>query len=92
LLQKLSEGLIAVPTFKYNNTEECTKMQFENEESEVVLSLGKKEFSHSAHQSIFIDKNGEWVRCPCYKNCTNLMKYIAQGIRQRAASVHQRAF
>jgi hypothetical protein len=39
LLQKLSEGLIAVPTFKYNNTEECTKMQFENEESEVSAEI-----------------------------------------------------
>ncbi|XP_059490684.1 inositol polyphosphate-5-phosphatase A isoform X1 [Neocloeon triangulifer] len=62
VVKKLSEGLIAVPTFKYNNADECTKMHYQNEESEVVLSLGKKEFCHVDHQNIFLDKNGEWLR------------------------------
>ncbi|CAB3365870.1 Hypothetical predicted protein [Cloeon dipterum] len=62
VVKKLSEGLIAVPTFKYNNEEECTKVIYEDEDSQVVLSLGKKEFCHVDHQKIFVDKNGEWLR------------------------------
>ena len=34
---------------------------------QVILCLGKKEFSHQNHQTVFIEQNGKWVSlCHCH--------------------------
>lgn len=38
-----------------------SKMQFRNNDDDVVLTLGKKEFSHYKHQNVFIENEGQWV-------------------------------
>jgi hypothetical protein len=43
---------------KVNNNK---KLEYKNADSQVVLTLGKKEFAHQKHQSLFIDGDGLWV-------------------------------
>ncbi|XP_043485143.1 inositol polyphosphate-5-phosphatase A [Leptopilina heterotoma] len=39
-----------------------SKMQFRNNDDSVVLTLGKKEFSHYKHQNVFIENEGQWLK------------------------------
>lgn len=56
VVKRLAEGL------KSSAVEgEVSIIQFK-EEDKIVLSLGKKEFSHSDHQTIFTSKDGDWLR------------------------------
>ncbi|KAL1138294.1 hypothetical protein AAG570_009982 [Ranatra chinensis] len=48
---KLCEGLNEV---HLNNGKSC-KLQYKDAESQVVLTLGKKEFNHLKHQTVFVD-------------------------------------
>lgn len=58
-MQHLSEGLNS------SSQEEDPVLQFKQDEK-IVLSLGKKEFSHSDHQEIFTLNDGDWVNNNLY--------------------------
>lgn len=62
VVKKLSEGLnpVKVPSSK---STDYAKLQFKDESSQqVVLTLGKKEFSHQDHQKLFVGDESEWLR------------------------------
>lgn len=59
-IQKLTAGL--KPTRVQNNkNNESTKLQYTNENSTLILTVGKKEFNHSDHQTIFLNPTPDWV-------------------------------
>ncbi|XP_012281445.1 uncharacterized protein LOC105700307 [Orussus abietinus] len=39
-----------------------SRLQFRNKEEDLILTLGKKEFSHCQHQNVFIKNGGQWLR------------------------------
>ncbi|XP_014230971.1 type I inositol 1,4,5-trisphosphate 5-phosphatase isoform X2 [Trichogramma pretiosum] len=45
-----------------SNKGTLSKLQFHNENDDVILSLGKKEFKHHHHQTVFSEDSGEWLR------------------------------
>ncbi|CAB0034226.1 unnamed protein product [Trichogramma brassicae] len=45
-----------------SNKGTLSKLQFHNEKDDVILSLGKKEFKHHHHQTVFSEDSGEWLR------------------------------
>lgn len=59
-LQKLTVGLTTTRVQNLKNNE-YTKLQFSNEESKLVLTVGKKEFNHFDHQTVFLNPTPEWV-------------------------------
>ena len=38
-----------------------SRLQFHNDDESLVLTLGKKEFSHHEHPHVFAENDGEWV-------------------------------
>lgn len=56
VIKKLSEGLNEV---KIENGKNC-KLEYKDSSSQVVFSVGKKEFSHFKHQSIFAEE--PWLK------------------------------
>lgn len=61
VVKKLAEGLNPV-RLQSNKNADLTKLQYRDGASQVILSLGKKEFSHQEHQKVFVDDNAEWLR------------------------------
>ncbi|KAJ9589027.1 hypothetical protein L9F63_017671, partial [Diploptera punctata] len=61
VVKKLTEGLSPV-RLPSNKSTDHTKLQYRNGSSEVILSLGKKEFSYQDHQAKFTEENGKWLR------------------------------
>ncbi|KAK3921283.1 Inositol polyphosphate-5-phosphatase A [Frankliniella fusca] len=61
VVKKLSEGLNAVKVQGSKSTDH-TKLQYRDESSQVVFTLGKKEFSHQDHQKLFLGGDSEWLR------------------------------
>lgn len=59
LLQKLTED---TRESQLTSKGSVSKLQFRNKEDDLVLTLGKKEFSHCEHGNVFIKNGGEWVR------------------------------
>ncbi|XP_026831038.1 LOW QUALITY PROTEIN: uncharacterized protein LOC105281757 [Ooceraea biroi] len=47
---------------RLSNKGSISKLQFHNGDDDLVLTLGKKEFSHCEHQDVFIKNGGEWLR------------------------------
>ncbi|XP_076758443.1 inositol polyphosphate-5-phosphatase A [Xylocopa sonorina] len=47
---------------KLSNKGSISKLQFHNKDDDLVLTLGKKEFSHCEHQNVFMKNSGEWLR------------------------------
>ncbi|XP_015179120.1 PREDICTED: uncharacterized protein LOC107067804 [Polistes dominula] len=47
---------------KLSNKGNVSKLQFHNKENDLILSLGKKEFSYYEHQNVFVDNSGQWLR------------------------------
>ncbi|XP_043268162.1 inositol polyphosphate-5-phosphatase A isoform X2 [Venturia canescens] len=39
-----------------------SKLQFRNTDENLILTLGKKEFSHHAHRQVFAENSGKWLR------------------------------
>ncbi|XP_014216271.1 uncharacterized protein LOC106645034 [Copidosoma floridanum] len=39
-----------------------SKLQFRNDSDDLILTLGKKEFSHREHQQVFVKNSGQWLR------------------------------
>ncbi|GFG35545.1 hypothetical protein Cfor_08280, partial [Coptotermes formosanus] len=61
VVKKLAEGLNPV-RLQSNKSTDHTKLQYRDGTSQVILSLGKKEFSHQDHQTVFMEENGKWLR------------------------------
>ncbi|XP_012062323.1 PREDICTED: uncharacterized protein LOC105625608 [Atta cephalotes] len=59
VIKKLTEN---TQEKKLSNKGNISKLQFHNQNDDLILTLGKKEFSHYEHQNIFIKNNGEWLR------------------------------
>lgn len=59
-LQKLTNGLTKTRVQNTKNNDQ-TKLHFNNEENNLILTIGKKEFSHNDHERVFL--NYEWVSC-----------------------------
>ncbi|XP_058798036.1 inositol polyphosphate-5-phosphatase A [Phymastichus coffea] len=47
---------------KQSNKGSLSKLQFRNDSDDLILSLGKKEFSHHEHQQVFVENSGQWLR------------------------------
>ncbi|TGZ48639.1 Type I inositol-1,4,5-trisphosphate 5-phosphatase [Temnothorax longispinosus] len=47
---------------KLSNKGNISKLQFHNRDDDLILTLGKKEFSHYEHQNVFMKNGGEWLR------------------------------
>ncbi|XP_011878822.1 PREDICTED: uncharacterized protein LOC105568062 isoform X2 [Vollenhovia emeryi] len=47
---------------RLSNKGNISKLQFHNRDDDLVLTLGKKEFSHYEHQNVFMKNGGEWLR------------------------------
>ncbi|XP_063233437.1 uncharacterized protein LOC134537094 isoform X2 [Bacillus rossius redtenbacheri] len=61
VVQKLAAGLSPVRVQGVKNTDH-TKLQYRDDASEVVLSLGKKEFCHRDHQTVFYEDDAMWLK------------------------------
>nr|CAD7572722.1 unnamed protein product [Timema californicum] len=57
---KLCEGL--QPIRLQSNKTDHTKLQYQDEASQVIFSLGRKEFSHHDHQTLFIENEASWLK------------------------------
>ncbi|XP_049823389.1 inositol polyphosphate-5-phosphatase A isoform X2 [Aethina tumida] len=55
VVNKLTEGLNKVQNNK-------NLLQYTNESSKCILSVGKKEFNHSDHQSVFLNPSPTWLK------------------------------
>ncbi|CAG2053791.1 unnamed protein product [Timema podura] len=60
VIQKLCEGL--QPIRLQSNKTDHTKLQYQDEASQVIFSLGRKEFSHHDHQTLFIENEASWLK------------------------------
>ncbi|XP_020284387.1 uncharacterized protein LOC109855028 isoform X2 [Pseudomyrmex gracilis] len=47
---------------RLSNKGNISKLQFHNRDDDLILTLGKKEFSHHEHQNVFMNNGGEWLR------------------------------
>ncbi|XP_014487452.1 PREDICTED: uncharacterized protein LOC106751144 isoform X2 [Dinoponera quadriceps] len=47
---------------RLSNKGNISKLQFHNRDDDLILTLGKKEFSHYEHQNVFMKNSGEWLR------------------------------
>lgn len=56
--QKLTED---TQERRLSNKGSISKLQFHNKDDDLILTLGKKEFSHYEHQNVFVQNSGEWV-------------------------------
>ncbi|XP_071050398.1 uncharacterized protein [Onthophagus taurus] len=61
VIKKLTEGLNAT-RIQNNKNNEFTKLQYTNDESQLVLTVGKKEFNHSDHQTVFLYPSETWLK------------------------------
>ncbi|RZF38464.1 hypothetical protein LSTR_LSTR011954 [Laodelphax striatellus] len=62
VIKKLSEGLNPVKVQSHKNNESTKVLYKDDSTSQVVLTLGKKEFKHLDHQNMFINDSGEWLK------------------------------
>lgn len=75
-MQKLTEGLKAVQ-IQNNKNNEFVKLQYTNKESQLVLTVGKKEFNHANHQSVFLSPEESWVMWDDYNNKTDFNNILS---------------
>ncbi|KZC15014.1 Type I inositol 1,4,5-trisphosphate 5-phosphatase [Dufourea novaeangliae] len=47
---------------RMSNKGNISKLQFHNKDDDLVLTLGKKEFSYCEHQNVFMENSGQWLR------------------------------
>lgn len=45
---------------RLSNKGSISKLQFHNKDDDLILTLGKKEFSHYEHQNVFVKNSGQW--------------------------------
>lgn len=56
--QKLTED---TQERRLSNKGSISKLQFHNKDDDLILTLGKKEFSYYEHQNVFVQNSGQWV-------------------------------
>lgn len=61
VIRKLADGLKPVQVQSPKNNDH-TKLQYKDDTSQVILTLGKKEFSHHDHQNVFIENAAGWLK------------------------------
>ncbi|CAH1260364.1 unnamed protein product [Diabrotica balteata] len=61
VVKKLTDGL-KTTRVQNNKNNEFTKLQFTTEDSKLILTVGKKEFNHSDHQTVFQNPTSEWLK------------------------------
>ncbi|XP_066253064.1 inositol polyphosphate-5-phosphatase A isoform X2 [Euwallacea similis] len=59
VIKKLTDGLTKTRVQNTKNNDQ-TKFHFNNEENNVILSIGKKEFTYNDHEKMFL--NFEWLK------------------------------
>nr|XP_003708646.1 PREDICTED: uncharacterized protein LOC100875658 isoform X1 [Megachile rotundata] len=59
VIKKLTED---TQETKLSNKGSISKLQFHNKDDDLILTLGKKEFSHCEHQNVFMQNGGQWLR------------------------------
>lgn len=59
VIKKLTDGLTKIRVQNTKNNDQ-TKLQFNNEDNNLVLTVGKKEFNHKEHERVFL--NFEWLK------------------------------
>lgn len=59
ILQKLTED---THESQLSSKGSISRLQFRNNEDNLVLTLGKKEFSHHEHRNVFAENSGQWVK------------------------------
>ncbi|XP_046614522.1 uncharacterized protein LOC124302407 isoform X1 [Neodiprion virginianus] len=59
VIKKLTEDTQESKLPSKNN---FSKLQFHNKDDHLILTLGKKEFSHFEHQDVFMKNSGQWLR------------------------------
>ncbi|XP_076481064.1 inositol polyphosphate-5-phosphatase A [Bombus vancouverensis nearcticus] len=47
---------------RLSNKGSISKLQFHNKDDDLILTLGKKEFSYYEHQNVFVQNSGQWLR------------------------------
>ncbi|XP_063993439.1 inositol polyphosphate-5-phosphatase A isoform X2 [Diachasmimorpha longicaudata] len=47
---------------KLSSKGNISRLQFRNNEENLILTLGKKEFSHCEHRHVFAENSGRWLR------------------------------
>ncbi|KAF5273923.1 hypothetical protein FQA39_LY01038 [Lamprigera yunnana] len=61
VIKKLTEGLTTTRIQNHKNGD-FTKLQYTNDDSQLILTIGKKEFKHSDHQSLFLQNTDTWLK------------------------------
>ncbi|KAL1492083.1 hypothetical protein ABEB36_012578 [Hypothenemus hampei] len=59
VIKKLTNGLTKTRIQNTKNNDQ-TKLHFNNEENNLILAVGKKEFSHNDHERVFL--NYDWLK------------------------------
>ncbi|XP_050304592.1 inositol polyphosphate-5-phosphatase A isoform X2 [Anthonomus grandis grandis] len=59
VIRTLTNGLTKTRVQNTKNNDQ-TKLHFNNEENDLILSVGKKEFSHNDHEKVFLDF--DWLK------------------------------
>ncbi|KAF2902035.1 hypothetical protein ILUMI_04134 [Ignelater luminosus] len=61
VIKKLTEGLTTT-RIQNNKNGEHTKLQYTDDKSQLILTVGKKEFNHSDHQTVFLSNSDSWLK------------------------------
>ncbi|XP_025834536.1 type I inositol 1,4,5-trisphosphate 5-phosphatase isoform X2 [Agrilus planipennis] len=61
VIKKLTEGLNSTKVPNAINMD-FTKLQFTDENSQLILTVGKKEFNHCDHQKVFLKDDSTWLK------------------------------
>lgn len=61
VIKKLTEGL-KTTRIQNNKNGDFTKLQYTNDDSQLILTVGKKEFRHSDHQAVFVQNTDTWLK------------------------------
>ncbi|XP_075211072.1 inositol polyphosphate-5-phosphatase A [Lycorma delicatula] len=62
VIKKLSQGLNAVKVQSPKNNENTKVLYRDDSTSQIVLTLGKKEFKYFDHQNMFINNSADWLK------------------------------
>ncbi|CAG9862365.1 unnamed protein product [Phyllotreta striolata] len=61
VVKKLTDGL-KTTRIQNNKNNEFAKLQFTTEDNKLILTVGKKEFNHSDHQTVFMNPTSESLK------------------------------
>lgn len=76
VVKKITEGLNTT-RLQNNKTSDSSKLHYTNDEDQLILSIGKKEFNHSDHKGVFTQKDSSWLR-PFDKEFESFKNYLTE--------------